>query len=260
MTSDNDRRYVHYPANTQGRDYVVGDIHGHFSQLGRLLAWVGFDTDDDRLFCVGDLIDRGPENAEAATFLAGPGIHAVRGNHEQMMLDALGGRMRRQERELWLRNGGGWHRDCDKTTLAAIQRAAATLPIAIEVDTAHGERIGIVHADVPGENWAGFIAALADRRAVARHAHAAIWSRDTAARVAHMLETGRADTFAVAGIDRVYHGHTPMPYAISAGNTRWVDTGVFYEQGGLSLVALDDDSVWTWYHGDSAPQPGWRIL
>jgi serine/threonine protein phosphatase 1 len=49
------------PANTQGTDYVVGDLHGCFKLLERLLADVQFDKANDRLFSVGDLADRGPD-------------------------------------------------------------------------------------------------------------------------------------------------------------------------------------------------------
>jgi hypothetical protein len=46
------------PANTRGRDFVVGDIHGTFYVLEQALAAVGFDPARDRVICVGDLIDR----------------------------------------------------------------------------------------------------------------------------------------------------------------------------------------------------------
>ncbi|WP_156803421.1 metallophosphoesterase [Frateuria aurantia] len=42
----------------------MGEIHGCFSRLEAALALVGFDAGRDRLFAVGDLVDRGPESAE----------------------------------------------------------------------------------------------------------------------------------------------------------------------------------------------------
>ena len=50
------------PANNVGIDYICSDIHGHFSLLESQLEKVGFDPDKDRLFSLGDLIDRGDES------------------------------------------------------------------------------------------------------------------------------------------------------------------------------------------------------
>lgn len=50
--------YAKYGANILGRDFVVGDIHGEFSKLSKLLSSVEFNENSDRLFSVGDLVDR----------------------------------------------------------------------------------------------------------------------------------------------------------------------------------------------------------
>lgn len=75
------------PANQYGRDFVVGDLHGCFSELFLLLKFVHFDFSKDRLFSVGDLIDRGPDSHNVLTLLDEPWFFSVRGNHEQMLLD-----------------------------------------------------------------------------------------------------------------------------------------------------------------------------
>ncbi|MFD2437195.1 metallophosphoesterase [Modicisalibacter luteus] len=49
-------------ANKRGHDYLVGDLHGQYALLQTMLSRVGFDQDKDRLFCVGDLVDRGPDS------------------------------------------------------------------------------------------------------------------------------------------------------------------------------------------------------
>ena len=49
----------HFPLNDLGRDFIIGDLHGHWSVLERLLEEVSFDKAKDRLFSVGDLVDRG---------------------------------------------------------------------------------------------------------------------------------------------------------------------------------------------------------
>jgi serine/threonine protein phosphatase 1 len=75
------------PSNHLGKDYIVGDLHGCFSLLDRLMNDVGFNKNHDRLFSVGDLIDRGPESLRCLQLLAEPWFYAVKGNHEDMFLE-----------------------------------------------------------------------------------------------------------------------------------------------------------------------------
>lgn len=62
----------HFTVNTAGRDFAVGDIHGHFTRLQVALDAVSFDPAVDRLFSVGDLVDRGPESEQVLEWLAKP--------------------------------------------------------------------------------------------------------------------------------------------------------------------------------------------
>ena len=50
--------------NESGRDFVVGDVHGCFRTLEHALGALTFDPNLDRLFGVGDLVNRGPHSAE----------------------------------------------------------------------------------------------------------------------------------------------------------------------------------------------------
>ncbi len=96
--------HVNYPPNPVGRDFVVGDLHGHFDLLEDRLRQVEFDGARDRCFSVGDLIDRGPKPVDCLLLARRPWFFPVRGNHEQMMLDAI----LSQTMDLWFANGGGW--------------------------------------------------------------------------------------------------------------------------------------------------------
>ncbi|GDG88624.1 serine/threonine-specific protein phosphatase 1 [Escherichia coli] len=69
--------------------WVVGDLHGCYTNLMKKLETIGFDTKKDLLISVGDLVDRGAENVECLELITFPWFRAVRGNHEHMMIDGL---------------------------------------------------------------------------------------------------------------------------------------------------------------------------
>lgn len=77
-------RVQRFQLNANGRDFAVGDIHGHFDRLEVALAAVRFSPEKDRLFSVGDLVDRGPESADVLKWLERPWFHPICGNHELM--------------------------------------------------------------------------------------------------------------------------------------------------------------------------------
>lgn len=59
MAAKINKKIETFGVNTIGIDYVLGDIHGRFDLVYENLNNVGFNVETDRLFCVGDLIDRG---------------------------------------------------------------------------------------------------------------------------------------------------------------------------------------------------------
>ncbi|HEX6363561.1 MAG TPA: symmetrical bis(5'-nucleosyl)-tetraphosphatase [Albitalea sp.] len=69
-------------------DYIVGDVQGCCDALDRLLAKIGFSPSRDRLFVLGDLINRGPSNVETLVRLRGLGASAtcLLGNHDLHLL------------------------------------------------------------------------------------------------------------------------------------------------------------------------------
>ena len=223
-----------FTLNQAGRDYVVGDIHGCFTLLENVLRAVDFNPRADRLFSVGDLIDRGPESERALEFLHKPWFHAILGNHERLMLEADRGTDNLLN---WLLNGGGWAISVDETTRSALKAAFADLPWALEVETPHG-LIGIVHADVPEHmSWPEFKFALIAGDKTARET--ATWGRSRAR---------GSVTSGVAGISKVICGHS-ISWDFSTQtveNVIFIDTGAYLsamekqERAGLTLLALDD--------------------
>lgn len=59
-----------FSKNLSGNDYVEGDIHGRFDELMSRLKRINFDIHKDRLFSVGDLIDRGSQNEQTVELIS----------------------------------------------------------------------------------------------------------------------------------------------------------------------------------------------
>ena len=64
--------------------YVIGDIQGCYKPLRKLLKKVGFSQSRDKLWCVGDLINRGPRSLDTLRFLQDmdSSTKIVLGNHD----------------------------------------------------------------------------------------------------------------------------------------------------------------------------------
>ena len=246
VRGDNTGVLEHFSINEAGRDFVVGDIHGMFPHLRALLGQLDFDSVRDRLFSVGDLVDRGPESVTAIEWLDYPWFHSVRGNHEQFVLDSDDPELL----EVWLKyNGGSWWVEITDEVREQTKARFAELPLAIEVETAVGT-IGIVHADVPPMiTWDHFAELLmfGDRDAL----FYAMWSRNR-------IQGGCSNSPVQGRVARVYCGHTPIRDVTNFGNVHFIDTGAVYSLEGyadarLSIIEIHPEPYRTYDINTNVP-------
>ncbi|MGM0375858.1 MAG: metallophosphoesterase family protein [Bacteroidota bacterium] len=206
------------------RTFFVGDIHGCAHTFKKMVEETIQLTREDVLYCVGDYIDRGPRSKEVVDYIlalrqSNYQVHTLRGNHEQMLLDArLGG----SAHMLWMMNGG-------EQTLRSF---GVTAPDEIE------EKYQAFFADTEFyKTGNGFITVHAglnfDAEDPFKDLESMLWIRGF--RVDRNFLNGRL----------LIHGHTPMPteqiLAQPLDGAINIDGGCFYnfsEELG-NLVTLD---------------------
>ncbi len=207
-----------FAANQVGRDFVIGDLHGQLDQLHLAMTENGFDPAVDRLFSVGDLIDRGRDSKACFELLRESWFHAVQGNHEEMMFLWLA-EPDHLNKALWMQNGGvNWAENPDQlfadnlTFRQLVEHQSTHIPYAIDVQLRDGRRVGIVHACCPVEDWATIKTTLEDERIQEK----ALWEVQ-AHRFFHPS--------ACKNVDMTVHGHTMVRAPMRRGNAVYIDTG-----------------------------------
>ena len=143
-----------FAANSDGRDFVVGDVHGCFRTLERALSELQFDPAHDRLFGVGDLVNRGPHSVEAVDWLERRFTAVTLGNHDRAELSWF-------EKKL----GGShatdndWKDALDPRDYPRWRNALSQMPLALSVETPYGP-VGVIHAEALDPVWSRTVARL----------------------------------------------------------------------------------------------------
>ena len=215
------------------RVYAVGDVHGCADRLEALHQQIerdaaGSPVEQGLVVHLGDYIDRGPDSAKVVrrllelTSLAGMAVVSLRGNHEQMMLDALrdDGRNAKQ----WLRNGG----DATLASWDVSPNDPAAWPSAIAP-----AELGFLQALPLYHRVDGYVFVHAGLRPgrplAAQVAEDLLWIRD-----------GFLDYFGPILPDApevgVVHGHTPALRPRRGGRRLGIDTGA--AMGGVLTCAV----------------------
>jgi serine/threonine protein phosphatase 1 len=224
--------HTYYP-NKLGRDFVTGDLHGMYDLFMKELDNIGFNTETDRCFSVGDLIDRGPNSANCLWLSKVKWFIPTYGNHEDLFLQAIAGKDHYMDL-VWHQNGGDWAKYESDEDIKDLLDIARSLPYIITLNHKSGKKIGICHAQSPTTDW-NDIDALTETEI-----QASIWGRTVA--------TGKAPVdYWVKNVDWCFHGHTPMNDPLTVGNCTFIDTGAvlpFYlgdtHKGKLTIICIDD--------------------
>jgi len=212
--------------------YAVGDIHGMSGLLDQLIDLIEADAaiGDDRAVVVflGDLVNRGPSSRQVIERLiegprrSGDVWITLRGNHDQLLIDAVSGKSEAAFRQ-WMQKGGletlaSYGVSKKEASLARARRAIPPSHLRFLEGLPFSYRAGdhfFVHAGID------------PRRPLDRQSEAAMMTiRDPFHRGAHLLPF------------TVIHGHVPSPGGpVVAPNRIGIDTGA-YSSGVLTAVAL----------------------
>ena len=88
------------------RLFVVGDLHGHLATFRALLHRLKLKP-EDRVICLGDMIDRGPASAELVALVRShPQIICIKGNHEHMAIQCVQPDGTFEAWQPWMQRGG----------------------------------------------------------------------------------------------------------------------------------------------------------
>jgi serine/threonine protein phosphatase 1 len=219
---------VRHPANETGRDFVVGDLHGCVDALRYLLREIAFDGERDRLFSVGDLIDRGTDSLAAIDLIDKPWFFPVLGNHEDSLIAVATGVMRRQA---WYAIGGAWAETLGDDQLEGLALRLAKLPL-VRVVGEGPSRFNVLHAEFFGSD------ADIDSEEFSDDArNQMLWGRG--------LALGNADASRQRGLSTTYVGHTPTRAIKQIGSQIYIDTGAFASEGRLTIVQPGTDERWS---------------
>lgn len=215
--------------------YACSDLHGMLNLYKTVKEFI---QPDDVVFFLGDAGDRGPHPWECIkTIMDDPQFIYIKGNHEDMLVNAMGKGYGRQFN--LLRSNGGkdtYHQAMKEENWPEWRNRLRKLPTHMEYLNAQGERVclshagftpwGIENSEAIGWNWDEDL----------------IWSRD------HFLDKWPEDEEFKSTI--IVHGHTPVPYLLEdidpACRMGEVEPGALWYCNGRKCC-IDAGAVFTGY-------------
>ena len=82
-------------------DYIIGDVQGCYDSLINLLDKIHFSSDKDKIFFLGDIVNRGPDSLKTLRFIANLEDNAkmVIGNHDFHLIACALGSKRQNKKD-----------------------------------------------------------------------------------------------------------------------------------------------------------------
>jgi serine/threonine protein phosphatase 1 len=225
------------------RRIVIGDIHGCYKTLKKLVEGHIKLTKEDHLYFVGDLIDRGPRSREVLDYIIslkskGYNVFPVKGNHEDLFIKAFSDE---EYMSAWFHNGA-------EETLLSFNVPENKLNIYEGLKMIPEKYFQFLY-DLPYYYdlndyiivHAGLNITSGD---IFEDVQAMLWSREI--KGLNLLPSGKC----------IIHGHTPMPIITLKANLSRkdarnlnVDAGCVYKDlpgyGTLAAIELDSRLLFT---------------
>jgi len=241
---------LHLPLDLTKRHFVVGDIHGRYKTFLRLLESADYDPENDIIYTVGDMIDRGSQSIEVLEFFNQKNTFAIRGNHEVMAIDD-------NWLMVWLSNGGvqtGVSLTEHLLNEDWLRAHIKGLPYFIDVGDPDEEySFRIVHACLPFE-WSEeeyqHIINSPNVDIDGPLFRQLLWSRLDINKITKNIQNLKPN---MDGIEinpnrsgrNVFAGHTPINNVISAGDVTFIDTWRSYSMSMVEAITMQE---WTVKH------------
>lgn len=209
--------------NKKGRDFFVGDIHGQYDLLMIKLKSIAFNPLIDRLFSVGDIINKGEQSEACLSLLKKPWFFAVKGNHEELLLSMVNNP---EVIEHLNKVGGQWlaaYADTPREIKYFIALIYLKTTLAMTVNTPWG-RVGVIHAQAP-DDWNDITQETISKEAQDH----CVWG----------LSKYRLDNSCIIqNIDATVQGHVNCEATRTKGNQIWIDT--LKQTGTLTIISAED--------------------
>ena len=262
-----------FEPNDVGRDFVIGDLHGKICHFNALLQGLNFDKTKDRMFSVGDLVDRGEDSLSCLELIIEPWFHSVKANHELLMREAFS---IRGAEAWWYESGGFWGAEAvndfisnrppsDRSALIIeLMNKTEELPFLITVKTTNGTKVHIMHAELPpgclpsddeleDPEFVRYISQMHN----ARNGPFILWSRDVwgwyGANALHDHEQlvryatlSKHDALEHNGLSHIISGHTPVKRPMTIPGRTNIDTGAYKNKPWAALSCLEINT-WRFY-------------
>ena len=221
------------------RIIAVGDIHGKFKKFMSLWKKL-YVTDEDLIIFLGDYVDRGEGVAEILEWVMAhkkKNFIFLRGNHEQMMLDAIKSG-NGNDKISWIINGG-------KITIAALRNLISEKIFSLEEILDFAENLPLSYSiEINGRKYFFCHAGVDSTKPLDKQDEIfLLWARE------EFFNNYDGNDVIIGGHSPLqlffdFEGKPPYPIKFPDKNILMIDTGSFMRGGKISAVDILSGRYW----------------